>query len=484
MKIISILREGMNSYSGLLWMLAALGLAILGNPIEAEVRPSRVQLRKVVLDITANLDGAKFPLALGSGLATQREQGESPLLWMVTDRGPNSKGPKVCFATSSGAGAAARGEIKKKNDKGDKKKRDKSDDDCQMRDGAVFLAPSFAPAIALIRGDSGEVITQYPIKSADGPATGLIPPSALGGTGELGLDRELRPIAESTSGLDPEAIAQDKSGRLWVAEEYGPSILQLNPRTGVIEQTLRPGAGLPSFLTHRQPNRGFESLAALGDGSLIALLQSPPEVSDELKKIGALRSLIPLVRYNPNSKRADIFLYDPIIGEGAEDVKVGDITTLADDTILLLQNEELKTGGVRARIIQLALSDEPAISGVNDITWERYVAYLAQVSPKVVLVTNVLVLNDLGWNHEKAEGLTILPDGRTLVVTADNDFGVSERVALKARDLVLLDTGRFAVKKKQPIGYAINERAVTELWFLTFPKPIVSELKGGLHGPK
>lgn len=89
--------------------------------------------------------------------------------------------------------------------------------------------------------------------------------------------------------FDPEGIAVGRSGTLFVADEYGPSVKEFS-RDGTLLRTFTPPANLvprraddsvdftgarPTITQGRQDNRGYEGLAVSPDGSrLYAVLQN------------------------------------------------------------------------------------------------------------------------------------------------------------------------------------------------------------------
>ena len=97
--------------------------------------------------------------------------------------------------------------------------------------------------------------------------------------------------------------------------------------------------------------------------------------------------------------------------------------------------------------------------------------------------------NTFGWLAEKAEGLALLPDGQTLVLSNDNDFGIRSLMVDKT-------TGQAAVET-DPTAYVVDlnglltlngvlqsnialkvEAALpverpSRLWFIKLPKPIL-----------
>ena len=88
-----------------------------------------------------------------------------------------------------------------------------------------------------------------------------------------------------------------------------------------------------------------------------------------------------------------------------------------------------------------------------------------------------------GWQIEKAEGITMLPDKKTIVVTNDNDFGITMDVAdaenkdTDPTSYTLDASGSFTLKGKPahptmtvvPNGEAERYQ---QIWFITLPQPI------------
>ena len=91
----------------------------------------------------------------------------------------------------------------------------------------------------------------------------------------------------NVNGLDTEGLVRLKNGDFWVAEEYSPSILKVDPSGKVVKRFVPqglelPGAdypiveALPAVYGKRKINRGFEGLALSPDEkTLFLVLQSP-----------------------------------------------------------------------------------------------------------------------------------------------------------------------------------------------------------------
>lgn len=76
------------------------------------------------------------------------------------------------------------------------------------------------------------------------------------------------------------------------------------------------------------------------------------------------------------------------------------------------------------------------LSDANDITTLQYEGKALEYATSMPQLTNVkpikkelaVDLRKYGWDIEKAEVLCILPDGKTIVVANDNDFGMSVKI--------------------------------------------------------
>ena len=87
-----------------------------------------------------------------------------------------------------------------------------------------------------------------------------------------------------------------------------------------------------------------------------------------------------------------------------------------------------------------------------------------------------------GWNIEKAEGLALLPDRKTIAVVNDNDFGIAINVKdnqVKQADVsdYTYDSNKKVFLYKDntvhPIKLGLKQNAPTEresqIWFFTLP---------------
>lgn len=161
------------------------------------------------------------------------------------------------------------------------------------RQRRTLVAPSFAPRIVELEIDWSTAVPERVQVAVTGTVVlrdaGGVPlsgrPNGLPGDPEMLDPRGAAVIAADPRGVDTEGLVRMRSGRWWLAEEYGPSLLLLNADGGVEQRLMPVGksiAGndarscLPAAYAARRDNRGFEALAIDPDESrAFALLQSP-----------------------------------------------------------------------------------------------------------------------------------------------------------------------------------------------------------------
>jgi len=255
------------------------------------------------------------------------------------------------------------------------------------RDGEklrTLLAPEFAPALVLLhveaegdahRADGGGIAPiaverVVPLAGPEGkPLAGL----PTGGPGHLPVltadgSTELPPDPD---GVDTEGVVQLADGMLWIAEEYGPSLLKVGPDGRAIERHVPAGTGntaalvpqretLPAAYALRHDNRGFEALAATPDGTrLWVLLQSPLDNSTRkaAKKTGNVRLLgFDPIAGTPAAEHV-YRLGDPTDpryftkGAPPDDGKLCAMAALGDDGLLVLEQDD--TGLARLYAVSL-----------------------------------------------------------------------------------------------------------------------------------
>ncbi|WP_139556521.1 esterase-like activity of phytase family protein [Methylotetracoccus oryzae] len=343
-----------------------------------------------------------FPRSMGSGICLKGEGRQGREFWVLGDRGPNGDGPEV-----------------------------------GGKEAKLFPVPQFTPAFGVVSLANGIASLENltPIHGTSGlPGA----PGTANGSEEVALSETLRAIDPDPRGIDPESVACG-NGRLWVSEEYGPAVLQLDPASGRILARFTPGNGLPSIFARRRVNRGMEALSYDAEaGTLVGALQSPIDdgavaVHGKNVKVKDAAPFIRWVELHPVTRRLREFAY-PVAGSDYQDgqsgnAKLGDIAALGGGRFVVIEEGRKADGHFANRLFLVDTAgasdihansggdlERSAISGhpVGAADWRT-------ITP---LRKRLLVdLRALGWDVEKAEGLAMV-DERTLALTNDNDYGI------------------------------------------------------------
>ncbi len=200
-----------------------------------------------------------------------------------------------------------------------------------------------------------------------------------------------------------------------MADEYRPSLWRIDADGGVqARYTPRPtGAAdrpLPAVVLEREANRGFEGVDVWPSGRVVAALQSPLLIGDGGTRVARL------VVLDPASGEAWTVAYEldgPLR-------KVGDVATLDEGRLLVIEHGPLALGGPWSGQVYL-LDTRDADRVPDDATPEADLA-----GTRLATKALVLDLAAAGWpgGLEKPEGLAVL-DARTLAVVNDNDYGLA-----------------------------------------------------------
>ena len=388
-----------------------------------------------------------LPFAPGSGLALkQADQDGNLVFWALGDRGPNGDSPKVQVSG-------------------------------RKTDSKVFMTPDFVPRLAEIRLQrkrGAEVVRSFPLSHDSQPMSGLpLPPGQTGATGEIPLADTLATLPYSARGIDPEGVAVGKDGTLWIVDEYGPFLAQVDPQTGKILRKLAPGSGLPAEIAARQPNRGFEGVAVTPNGKVYAAVQSTLDIDGKTKGSALFTRIVEL---DPKSGAVRQLAYpiDVAAYKKSGDAKLGDLVAVSDTRLLLIEQGKDKQGTMRNIIYAID------ISGADDVGARRskdgkaleYAGAAELQAVKLIRKQKILDLREIGWTAEKAEGLALIDGG--LAVINDNDFGLTTTVDGDKGDdagAYTIDAGRLSHRGRLVVK-ANNE--ATQLWLLHLKQPLAT----------
>lgn len=284
-----------------------------------------------------------------------------------------------------------------------------------------FLIPTFAPRVVELEADFGtgemKVLRQIPFVDSHGrPMTGL-PTSKLD---ETPVDLRGKGLKYSANGMDSEALAVMPDGSFWVGEEYQPSLLHFTKNGKLISRhsPRQKRDALPEAFGRRRHNRGFEALAF--DGKLLwAFLQSPLEGHSKVIRVLA---------FDPKKKKpVGEYVY---MLETTKADKIGDAVATGERKILVIERDGSVGPETFKRLYEVDFTDATDIGRVRggdsleSFTEEEWEQHKIRAGKKRL----VKEFAKLGFDRvEKAEGLTVLPDGRFAIVN-DNDFGLDGTV--------------------------------------------------------
>ena len=343
---------------------------------------------------------AGFPIGFGSALTFKgvKENGDLEF-YGLTDRGPNGDAPN---AKINGKTLA----------------------------GKFFPTPKFNPQIALLtlsKDGQFKVSKVISLKNKDGSLiTGLpLPQGKVGFTGEYALGEDFKVLPYDENGLDPEGIAIDANGDIWVSDEYGPFLIQFDSN-GTLKNKYVPGNVLPEILKYRTPNRGAEGLTITPNGTIVLAEQSVLNLKSGDKKSAKSASFCRIVFVDPKTLTTKTYGYpidvDSYKKPGA--AKLGDMVAINDHEFLIIEQGKRKDKSMQNLIYRVDFSQAYDLTNAKKDGLEPE---FFKDAGNFALAKKTLVvdLRALGFTAEKAEGLTILPDGQTLAVINDNDFGVA-----------------------------------------------------------
>jgi phytase-like protein/Big-like domain-containing protein len=323
--------------------------------------------------------------------------------------------------------------------------------------------PSYDPAIARFVLDEGEaeLVEKIPLEDATGhPYSGLVNSQAPTTEKIQSLKGVLLP--HDPDGYDPEGLVAMPDGSFWVSDEYGPFITHFTSSGREISRLSPYDGTLPVELKNRVANRGMEGLTITPDGkTLVGMMQSALQQSDlpagtDGKKLVPTRIVTyglythevheylflldePAALKTANSEITAIsnntFLIDERDGnfpsatgykklwkvslEGATDVgpgaKVPGATYNGASGGLLIGGKTIEATVVGQKTAEAKGTIEG--EGIKPVSASLYLdvdALLTQLNPA-----------DTFFDHDKVEGVVALEGGKRLIISNDNDFGIS-----------------------------------------------------------
>jgi hypothetical protein len=360
--------------------------------------------------------------SFGSGLSRRRSD-PADTVWAVGDRGPNLKVKTMVrrYGVEALKGAAGKSGAK------------------------VMPRLDLGPTIAKLRvtGDAVELVETLKIVDSEGVAvSGLPVPGGEHALSEPALDLDGQPIEPDPSGLDTEGIVALSDGGFWVGDEFGPSLVRLDPEGRVLRRIVPQSvslagarypveASLPAIAAKRQLNRGFEAITLSADEKWLFLaFQSPLAHPDEAAHEQARH--VRLWRLDAETSAVTgqyLYELDPpesfrrdVANDEVErsDLKVSELLWIGEDRLLVLERASETT-----KIYRVELADDRLLPPEHlDVATRPTIEELSAKGELPSLPKTLLFSSDEAPEvAADLEGMAVLSPFELLLVN-DNDFGV------------------------------------------------------------
>ncbi|HEX3362598.1 MAG TPA: esterase-like activity of phytase family protein [Solirubrobacterales bacterium] len=337
----------------------------------------------------------------------------------------------------------------------------------------VLPKPSYDPSIARFAFEDGEaeLVERIPLRDSTGhPFSGLV--NSVAPTGEQIETLKGIKLAKDPDGYDPEGLVALPDGSFWVSDEYGPFVTHFTAQGREISRLSPYKTGpeaLPAELRNRVPNRGMEGLTMTPDGhTLVGMMQSGLQQKDlPAGADGKKNTPTRIVTYNLYTHQTHEYLF--MLDEpGPLKTANSEITALSNNTFLIDERDSgfpSATGykklwevnlegatdvGPQAKVPGATYNGEAGGLLIGGKTIEATVWGQKTAEAKVTLeadhikpVTSTLYLDidqlltqlnptDAFFDHDKVEGVSALEGGKRIVISNDNDFGISGAEAAPA----------------------------------------------------
>jgi hypothetical protein len=368
----------------------------------------------------------EMTLTIGIGSGAFRRAGDAPFrFYTVSDRGPN-----IACADLEGYGANKEELCKE-----------------APKNGRVYPRPAYSPSIYQVELDPAtktfKLVSVTPARTKSGkPTSGLLNPLTVAST-ETPLDGTGAKLSQDPNGIDMEGIAVLKDGSLWISDENGPSLMQLDTEGRIQRRFVPTGTekdfaaadyetvgSLPALLTKRSLNRGIESLGLSPDeAALYFLMQNPLANPDAKTYQGAVNSrLYKLDRVSGKLLGEWVYPMDPIATYPGEKnpnnstVRISEMMVLSGDRVIVLERTEKTT-----RLYEVALTADGNILGSawDDVATTPSLEATPADNPTTKALKKTIRFDSAAYPEVpvKLEGMALAGDGRLMLMN-DDDFGI------------------------------------------------------------